>query len=41
MNNHFARINYQYVTTAAYSFAAIVLVLFGALYWVEMRHRVE
>ena len=41
MNNHFARINYQYVTTAAYSFAAIVLVLFGVLYWVEMRHRTE
>jgi len=41
MNNHFARINYQFVTTAAYSFAAIVLVLFGALYWFEMRHRTE
>ncbi|MCL2810344.1 MAG: sugar ABC transporter permease [Clostridia bacterium] len=41
MNNHFARINYQYVTTAAYSFAVIVLILFGALYWFEMRHRVE
>lgn len=41
MMNHFARINYQYVTTAAYSFAAIVLVLFGALYVVEMRHRTD
>jgi len=41
MNNHFARINYQFVTTAAYSFAVIVLVLFGVLYWFEMRHRVE
>jgi len=41
MNNHFARINYQYVTTAAYSFAVIVLILFGALYWFEMRHRTE
>jgi len=41
MNNHFAKINYQYVTTAAYSFAAIVLALFGLLYWVEMRHRAD
>ena len=39
MNNHFARINYQYVTTAAYSFAAVALVLFAALYLLEMRMR--
>ncbi len=41
MNNHFAKINYQYVTTAAYSFAAIVLVLFGIIYLVELRQRTE
>ena len=41
MNNHFAKINYQYVTTAAYSFAVIVLALFGVLYVVELRHRQE
>ncbi len=39
MNNHFAKINYQYVTTAAYSFAVIVLAIFGALYVVELRNR--
>ncbi len=32
MNNKFARLDYQDVTTAAYSFAVIVLVLFGVLY---------
>ncbi len=32
MNNKFARLDYQDVTTAAYSFAVIVLVLFGAMY---------
>lgn len=32
MNNKFAQLDYQDVTTAAYSFAVIVLVLFGALY---------
>jgi multiple sugar transport system permease protein len=41
MNNHFAKINYQYVTTAAYSFAVIVLALFGALYFVELRKRAD
>ena len=32
MNNQFAKLDYQNVTTAAYSFALIVFVLFGALY---------
>ena len=32
MNNKFAMLDYQDVTTAAYSFAVIVLVLFGILY---------
>ena len=32
MNNKFAMLDYQDVTTAAYSFAVIVLVLFGMLY---------
>ncbi len=32
MNNKFAKLDYQDVTTAAYSFALIVLVLFGAMY---------
>lgn len=41
MNNMFQKINYQYVTTAAYSFAAIVLVLFGILYFVESKKRVS
>lgn len=39
MTNHFAKINYQYITTAAYSFAAIVMVMFGLLYIVELRNR--
>lgn len=32
MNNLFAKLDYQLVTTAAYSFAVIVFVLFGLLY---------
>ena len=32
MNNQFAKLDYQNVTTAAYSFALIVFVLFGLLY---------
>lgn len=32
MNNQFAKLNYQQVTTAAYSFAVIVFVLFGMIY---------
>ncbi len=39
MNNHFAKINYQYVTTAAYSFAVIVLAIFAMIYVVELRNR--
>ncbi|MEA4899240.1 carbohydrate ABC transporter permease [Bacillota bacterium Meth-B3] len=39
MNNMFAKLNYQMVTTAAYSFAAIVLALFGALFLIERRMR--
>ena len=41
MNNMFQKINYQYVTTAAYSFAEIVLVLFGILYFAESKKRVS
>ncbi len=33
MNNKFAQLNYQDVTTAAYSFAVIVLVFFGLLFF--------
>lgn len=40
MNNQFAKLNYQYVTTAAYSFAVIVIVLFGILAIIENRRRV-
>ncbi len=32
MNNKFAKLDYQDVTTAAYSFAVIVIVLFLLLY---------
>ena len=32
MNNKFARLDYQDVTTAAYSFAIIVFALFGMMY---------
>jgi len=32
MNNQFAKLDYQLVTTAAYSFALIVFALFGLLY---------
>ena len=40
MNNQFTKLNYQFVTTAAYSFAAIVIVFFGVLAIVENRRRV-
>lgn len=33
MNNKFARLDYQDVTTAAYSFALIVFCFFGMMYW--------
>jgi multiple sugar transport system permease protein len=40
MNNQFTKLNYQFVTTAAYSFAAIVIVFFGVLALIENRRRV-
>lgn len=40
MNNQFSKLNYQYVTTAAYSFAVIVIALFGVLAIIENRRRV-
>jgi len=39
MNNMFSKLNYQNVTSAAYSFALIVFVLFGALFLVERQMR--
>lgn len=35
MNNMFGKLNYQNVTTAAYSFALIVFALFGALFFIQ------
>ena len=37
MNNMFARLDYQNVTAAAYSFAAMVLLLFGLLFVMQRR----
>lgn len=37
MNNMFGKLNYQDVTAAAYSFAAIVLLLFGVLFFAQRR----
>ena len=37
MNNMFAKLNYQNVTTAAYSFAIIVFALFGVLFLTQRR----
>ncbi len=37
MNNMFAKLNYQNVTTAAYIFALIVFVIFGILFFVQKR----
>ena len=37
MNNMYGKLNYQNVTTAAYSFAVIVFVLFGILFWIQKR----
>ncbi len=37
MNNVYAKLNYQMVTSAAYSFALIVLVLFGILFFLQQR----
>ena len=37
MNNVYGKLDYQLVTSAAYSFAAIVLVLFGVLFLLQQR----
>lgn len=37
MNNMFAKIDYQNVTAAAYSFAVMVLSLFGLLFVMQRR----
>ena len=37
MNNMYSKLNYQNVTTAAYSFAVIGFVLFGLLFWLQNR----
>ena len=37
MNNMFGKLNYQNVTTAAYSFAIIVFIIFGALFFMQKR----
>ncbi len=35
MNNMYGNLNYQNVTTAAYTFAFILFVLFGLLFWIQ------
>ena len=37
MNNMYGKLNYQNVTTAAYSFALIVFALFGVLFYLQNR----
>ena len=37
MNNMYNKMNYQNVTTAAYTFAAIVFLLFGLLFFMQQR----
>ena len=37
MNNMYGKLNYQNVTTAAYSFALIVFALFGTLFFIQRR----
>ncbi len=37
MNNMYNKMNYQNVTTAAYTFAAIVFLLFGLLFFIQQR----
>ena len=37
MNNVYTKLNYQMVTSAAYSFAVIVLLLFGVLFFLQQR----
>ena len=35
MNNMYGNLNYQNVTTAAYTFALILFSLFGLLFWIQ------
>lgn len=37
MNNMYGKLNYQNVTTAAYSFAVVVFALFALLFWLQNR----
>ena len=37
MNNMFSKLNYQNVTTAAYSFAVLVFLLFGILFLIQRK----
>lgn len=37
MNNMFSKMNYQYVTSAAYTFALIVVAIFGVLFFLQRR----
>ena len=37
MNNVYSRLNYQMVTSAAYSFAVLVLALFAVLFFLQQR----
>lgn len=37
MNNMFSRLNYPYVTAAAYSFSVMVLTLFGVVFYLQRR----
>lgn len=39
MSNQYAKLNYQYITTSAYSFAVIVMVIFGLLYFLQRRNQ--
>lgn len=37
MNNMFSKMNYQYVTSAAYTFALIVVAIFGVMFFLQRR----
>ena len=37
MNNMYSKLNYQLVTTAAYSFGVIVFAIFAALFFIQRR----
>ena len=37
MSNVYEKLNYQMVTSSAYSFAVIVLILFGILFFLQQR----